>query len=304
MDEQRKIYRIFQLISRLRMPLGCTKAEVAEDFDTTVRTIERNFNLLRDLGFQIEKNGNRFRIPKTDSNVLRHEDMIVFSLEEAVAIRNALDASRISSPLKESLLDKLYALTELEEMAETLRTNTISTNISNIRNAIRSNEQLLLKNYHSVNSNKVSDRLVEPLRFFQYYRYFLAFDTGRMQVRQFKTDRIGVALNTGEPWKYKHLHNMQQIDVFGLSGTKPITLTLELNSRSKLLLEEEFPDARQFIRVVEDHWVFEGPVYSFEGAGRFVAGLADNIKVIGPEAFRQFMKDKLKRATQWIDICE
>lgn len=297
------MYRVFQLISRLRTPLGCTKAEVAEDFDTTVRTVERHINLIRDLGFTIEKNGKRFRIPKTDTNGFRHEDMIVFSLEEAVAIRDALDSGRIESPLKESLLDKLYALTELDELAETLRTNVISSNIAHIRNAIKGKEQLLLRNYHSVNSNKVTNRLVEPLRFFQYYRYFLAFDTGRMEVRQFKTDRIGEASPTGEPWKFRHLHNMQQIDVFGLAGTQSVTVILELNSRAKLLLEEEFPDARQFIRSVDDYWIFEGPVYSFEGVGRFVAGLADNIKVISPEPFRQFLRDKLKRATEWIDIC-
>lgn len=303
MDEQRKIYRVFQLIARLRTPFGCTKAEVADDFDTSVRTIERNLQLLRDLGFQIEKNGSRFRIPKTDTNSLRHEDLIVFSLEEASAIRDALDSGRIESPLKESLLDKLYALTELDELAETLRTNVISSNIAHIRNAIKGKEQLLLRNYHSVNSNKVTDRLVEPLRFFQYYRYFLAFATGRMQVRQFKTDRIGEAISTNESWKYRHLHNLQQIDVFGLTGTEPVTITLELNSRAKLLLEEEFPDARQFIRSVGDHWIFEGPVFSFEGAGRFVAGLADNIKVLGTDAFRKFMREKLKRAKEWIDIC-
>lgn len=303
MDEQRKMYRVFQLIARLRTPLGCTKSEVADDFDTTVRTVERHFNLIRDLGFAIEKNGKRFRIPKSDNNGFRHEDMIVFSLEEAAAIRDALDSGRIESPLKESLLDKLYALTELDELAETLRTNVISCNIAHIRNAIKSKEQLLLKNYHSVNSNKVTNRLVEPLRFFQYYRYFLAYDTGRKEVRQFKTDRIGEAVTTGKPWQFRHLHNMQQIDVFGLAGTQSVTVVLELNSRAKLLLEEEFPDARQYIRTFDNHWIFEGPVYSFEGIGRFVAGLADNIKVVSPEDFKQFLKEKLKRASEWIDLC-
>ncbi|MDP3462610.1 MAG: WYL domain-containing protein [Bacteroidales bacterium] len=298
MDEQRKIYRVFQLISRLRAPLGCTKNDVARDFDVTVRTIERNLNMLRDLGFRIEKNGNRFRIAKPETTHLLHEDLIVFSLEEASAIRNALDTSRIESPLRESLLDKLYALTELDEMAKTLRNNSISSNIAEIRKAIKSREQLCLKDYHSVNSNTVSDRLIEPIRFYHYYRYLMAYETESGEIRQFKTDRIGSVKPNGKAWKFEDKHQLQYMDVFGLSGMQPFSITLKLNNRAMRLLIEEFPDASEHIVAQHDGYVYTDLVCSYEGVGRFVMGLADSIEIVEPEGFRIFIHDKLSAAIQ------
>lgn len=296
MEDHRKIYRIFQLIARLRGPFGCTKEAVARDFEVSVRTIERNLSLLTDLGFHITKEGNRFKIQQHSKDMLCHEDLIVFTLEEACAIRDALDAGRIEGPLRKSLLDKLYALTELDELSETLRINLVSHNISLIRQAIKSKQRIYLKNYHSVNSNSISNRLVEPIRFFNYYRYVLAWEVDTRQVRQFKTERIGAVEHTGKPWKNEAQHGTQRIDVFGLSGNKPQNVRLQLSNRAKHLLEEEFPDAATQISPAGDQYLYQGNVFSYEGIGRFVMGLADEINVSEPDELRDFIRNKLEKA--------
>lgn len=296
MDEQRKIYRVFQLIARLRSPFGCTKESVANDFEVSTRTIERNLNLLRDLGFIIEKNGDRFKILQYGKDFLRHEELIVFTLEEACAIRDAMDLGSIAGPLRKSLLDKLYALTELDELSETLRKNSVSMSIAQIRLAIKNKERIILKNYHSVNSNSVSNRLVEPIRFYNYFRYLLAFEVESASVRQFKTERIGEVQQTSKSWKCENLHGNQRIDMFGLSGNKPVAVVLKMTNRARHLLEEEFQDTTLLISQVDDYYVYKGQVYSFEGIGRFIMGLADDVQVIEPIALQQFVVRKMNAA--------
>ncbi len=265
--EQKKIYRVFQLIARLRSPFGASKAALARDFECTERTIERYMVLLADIGFDIGKRNGYFYIERIDRHGLKPEDMIVFSPEEAALVRDAVLSSTPNSPLQKSLLTKLYALTDLDELSQTLYSNSVSRSISTVRRAIRSGEQITLKDYHSVSSNRVSDRLVEPIKFFGYYTYLLALEVLTREVKQFKTDRIGSVEPTGRPWEHAHLHGQKRIDAFGMSGTQPIPVVLRLSTRAHCLMEEEFPDAAPHIARTEDGAIFRGSVYSFDQIG-------------------------------------
>ena len=60
-----------------------------------------------------------------------------------------------------------------------------------------------------------------------------------------------------------------------------------------LLLREEHPLSIPYTEKKEDHYLFTGPVASFEGVGRFVLGLIDEIQVIGNPSFREYVQHKL-----------
>ncbi len=70
MSDLKRIYRIFQLISRLRSPLGVSKKNVAVQCELTERTIERYFELLDDLGLDLDS-------PKFEGN--KNEADVKFS---------------------------------------------------------------------------------------------------------------------------------------------------------------------------------------------------------------------------------
>jgi predicted DNA-binding transcriptional regulator YafY len=294
MDEQRKFFRIFQLLSRLRSPLGCIKNEVARDFEVSERTIERYFELLRDLGFEIEKAGNRFIIQKLDKKDLRHEDMIVFSLEEATAMRDAVLNCTHSGPLQKSLMDKLYALTELDELADTIFKQTVARNINTIRVAIKAKQQVLLKNYRAVSAQSGKDYLIEPIRFYRYFGYFMAYDVHDRKVKQFKTERITDAELMSKDWQFEQLHENFRIDVFGMTGSEKIKVKLKLTNRARLLLEEEFPGALPGIKKLNGVEYYEGEVYSTKGVGRFIMGLLDEVEIIEPIELHEYIKEKIK----------
>jgi proteasome accessory factor C len=298
MVEHKKLYRIFQLISRLRAPFGALKSDLARDFDVTERTIERYFVLLRDLGFNIEKRDEYFCIPAIDKYSVNPEDLIVFSVEEAAVIRDAIIRGNHQSPLHKSLLTKLYALTDIDELSETLYHQNISKSISTIRKAIKEKEQVLLKSYHSVSSNRTSDRLVEPIRFVNYYTYFLAFEVSSKKVKQFKTDRLGTAEPTGSPWQFEKKHGSTRIDAFGMSGTKPIRVKLKLSPLALRLLEEEHPFTSLSIRKSDNAPILSCDVYSFEGVGRFIMGLLNEIEILEPDELKIFVEEKVLKWKQ------
>jgi predicted DNA-binding transcriptional regulator YafY len=292
--DHKKLYRVFQLISRLRSPYGASKSDLARDFFVSERTIERYFVLLKDLGFEIKKRSEFFCIEKMDKYSVNPEDLIVFSIEEAAIIRDAIVNRSMQTPLQKSIITKLYALTDMDELSETLYRQSISRNLSIIRSAIKSREQVLLKAYHSVNSNHTGDRLVEPIRFVSYFTYLLALEVKSKQVKQFKTDRIGTAETTGKPWEHESLHDNTHIDAFGMSGTTPIPVTLRLSPRAQRLMEEEHSDAMLNITPMNDYYIYQGQVYSFEGIGRFIMGLLNEVEIDEPAALREYVESKVK----------
>lgn len=278
------------MISRLRSPIGCVKKEVADDFDVSERTIERHMNLLRDLGFDIIKTGNRFKIEGIDNRALKHENLIGFSLEEATVIKNALLAGGIKQPLQKSVIDKIYALSELDELAETIYNQTVSKNIAAIRGAIKSQEQIVLKHYQSVSSKLSRDYHVEPIRFYNYFQYLVAYDIKAGRVKQFKTERVLSVENTGLDWQNLSAHKQFEVDVFGMGGEDEIAVKLKLTKRSHHLLIEEYPDAIQDIRKYGGEAYYEGRVRSVRGVGRFVMGLLDEIEVIEPQELKDYIR--------------
>ncbi len=293
MNEQRKILRVFQLVARLRGPFGCIKEDVARDFEVSTRTIERYFELLSDLGFDIVRQGKAFRIPPRARSDFDAEDLFVFSLEEAAIIRGALLNCSSAAPLQKTILDKLYALTDLDELSETFYKQSIATSISRIRTAIREKRQVILRTYHSISRDTATDRLVEPIRFYYYYRYFLAYEPASKKVKQFKTERIGGVEISDAPVTHESEYGLQRIDVFGLSGEQPIMVKLCLSRRAALLLGEEFPDAELHLVKRGRHTWFEGPVYQLEGVGRFVMGLLGEVEVVEPEVLNEYINKRL-----------
>ncbi|MBK9290290.1 MAG: WYL domain-containing protein [Bacteroidetes bacterium] len=295
MDDSRKIFRFLQMLSRLRSPLGSTKEELARDFGLSRRTVERYFALVRDLGFLLTQRDGRYCIESVDKRSMRHEELIVFTLEEAAILREALLSQPIKPELHRGLLDKLYALTELDNLSETLYKQSVARHISAVRQAIRQNEQIWLRSYHSMSSHTERDYLVEPIRFSHYFRYLLAYDVHAGMVKQFKTERIGDVEPTGLAFQHAEKHQAQGVDAFGMSGHTPINVRLKLNRRAHHLLVEEYPDTIPYVRNENGQTIFRGKVYAFEGVGRFVLGLPGQVEVLGPKSFKAYLNDQLKK---------
>ncbi|HYG04773.1 MAG TPA: WYL domain-containing protein [Chryseosolibacter sp.] len=284
-----KLMRLFQIIAVLKSG-HWTIQQLADRFDTSVRTIYRYIKLLEEVEFLIEKDfNNRYFIVTSDDDPTQ----TIFTIEETKVIRKLIQGAG-DNPLKDSLLRKLALNSELDSMPQLFVKVRLSKFIEELASAIKHKHQVVLKNYHSANSNEISDRLVEPIHFGDNYQSIIAFDTKDKVCKQFKLDRIGEVLEMENVFKYESQHEKKDADIFGFSGKDQKWVTLKLGMRAYLLMREEFPLALQYLEQKEDCYQFHGPVSNYEGIGRFALGLIDDLKIVGPEEFRQFIANKMK----------
>ena len=78
----------------------------------------------------------------------------------------------------------------------------------------------------------------------------------------------------------------------------PSLLTCELISSAKSLLLEEFPLAEKDLKREDAKWILRTVIHSLEGAGRFVIGLAADVKILEGDALRKYILDYQKKYIQ------
>lgn len=286
---QAKLLRLFQIIAVLKAG-HWTIRQLAERFDTSERTIYRYINLLEEVDFLIEKDfDNRYFIITSEDDPSQSQ----FSVEETRLMKKLIQSGTDDNPLKNLLLKKLSLNSELDSMPRLFLKARLGKFVDQFAEAIRDKKQVILKNYHSAHSNEIRDRLVEPIHFGDNYQSIMALDTADKICKQFKLDRIGEVIPFNKEFAFEHLHKKNQTDIFGFNGDANTWVTLQLSLRAYLLLREEYPLSLPFLTKEEDHYLFHGPVANFDGVGRFVLGLIDEVKIKSPDSFIDFLRNKL-----------
>lgn len=295
MIPQAKILRVFQLIGLLKGG-GRTVDQLAQQLDSTSRTVYRYFKLLEEIGFIIDQDFHgRYFIHQEEGE--NPEDR--FTLEEVSILRQLIQSGADKHPLRGTLLKKLAFHSEAKELPEQFLKLRVAKMFRSLSEAIEEKKQVVLKNYHSANSQEITDRLVEPFQFGEGFQSVQALDTKDKQNKYFKLERIGEVVILDKPYKFEKLHEKSSTDIFGISGKKQSWVTLTLSLRAYVLMREEFPLSLPYLEKNETEeersYTFNGPVLNFKGVGRFVMGLADEITVVSPAEFKTYIKEKLKQ---------
>ena len=83
-----------------------------------------------------------------------------------------------------------------------------------------------------------------------------------------------------------------------MTGDTTTWITLNLKLRAYLLFREDHPlSIPYFEKKDEGYYQFHGPVNNFDGIGRFVLGLMDEIVIVEPREFREFVSERIGRRT-------
>lgn len=297
MIPQAKLLRIFQLIGLLKGG-GRTVAQLASQLNATERTIYRYFKLLEQIGFIIEQDFNRRYFIHRDEGE-NPEDR--FTLEEVNVLRQLIQSGASGHPLQGDLLRKLAFHSEAQNLPEQFLKLRVARLFHSLNEAIENKRQVILKQYHSANSQEVTDRTVEPFQFGEGFQSVLALDIKDKQCKYFKLERIGSVNTLEKPFRFEKLHKRVHTDSFGISGRKETWIKLRLSLRAYVLLREEYPLTLPYIEKEETDeektYIFNGPVLSFKGVGRFALGLVDEVTILSPSEFKTYLKDKLKQQT-------
>ncbi len=167
--------------------------------------------------------------------------------------------------------------------------------VSRLQHACTQRKCVILHDYASSNSGKVSDRFVEAYNVLPEDDLVVCLDRNKFTIKIFSINRIGyVEILENEPWKYQASHKKINVDVFHMTGDSPVHVSLQLDLMAKNLLIEEYPSSKNFIKSHkgdDNIWYFDTNVYKLEGVGRFYMGLANHIKILDAPELQSYVKE-------------
>lgn len=298
MAEQAKFQKMLEVLLMLDCKYGRTIQEISERFDISQRTVYRYIDTFKQVGFVIENNNGYFKINKEESTSQDISQLLHFTEEEAFILSKAIHTIEDGSEMKEKLVKKLYSLYDFDRVIYAITKKEETENIYNLIQAIKQQKQVVLKEYKSGHGKDIRDRIVEPIDFTINYLGVWCYDTEDQSNKIFKTARIKEVIILDDGWQFKPNHHKGITDIFRMQSFEPIAIQLKLSMLACNLLMEEFPLSEKYIKQVDENtYLLTAEVGNFLGVGRFVLGLSDEIKVIYPQVFKDYLNSKLKEGS-------
>ena len=296
-----KISKLLRLMKLLTGNVSRTIDQLAKEMGITSRTVYRYIDTIREAGFVVNKlYGNVYQMGTVSRGMTDFRKLIYFTEEEAYLVARMIEGIDNNNVLKRDLQRKLASVYDCTSIANYIDNPDNAANIEALNEAIKKKIQVVLKSYESANSDETKDRLVEPFSFTPNMIDIWAYDVEKGDNRLFKVMRIHSVESTDMPWAFEDEHEVKKPDVFRMVGAPIETISLQLNTRSKNLLLEEYPLAEKDLRRDGGKWLLRTTINSVEGAGRFVLGLAADIKVLKGNCLLDYIVQYDKKYIQTI----
>ena len=277
-----RILRLLDLMKLLSSNVDYTIKELMDRLDISRRSVFRYLDTLRVAGFAVQKKkGTSIHklLSKSDDSIDLSR-LIHLSEEEAYLLHNLLGALSSDCQVMINLEEKLTALFNATSVTEIIGNKVNGENIMRLRQAIDEKKQVTLVGYESGNTMSISDRLVEPIKFSTNYADVYAYEVATGKTKTFKIARIRNVSVSLKDWQYEDRHENIEADCFRMTGKEDIPVTLRMTLKAKSLLVEEYPLTSRDMSFADGYWWLRTTVKDLAGVGRFVIGLADQIKVI------------------------
>lgn len=291
MFNQHKIYRVLQLISQLQNKPSKSVRFMSNFLECTERTTYRYIDLLKQLGFDIQKDEHNKFFILSDKDT---DD--IFTKEEAGYLIEMIKTVGKENKLQHAVLKKIYLKSEASHQAKSLFKAHLSKLVEKINKSIEQDKKVVLKQYHSVNSNKISDRLVEPFQFTENYNAICAFEIASKQNKYFNLERIIDVEVVNEPQENHKFHEVEKTDVFGFTerNGEKFAVELQLSLRAYILFKEANSGLDKFITKIEnsDLYLLKVNVNNPKPIVSLIRGLKDEIIIDGSRAFIEYLKNE------------
>lgn len=286
-----RLLRIMQLLTDKRKRY--TVNELSEILDISARSVYRYIGTFEAVGFIVQKHDGMVWLARESSHFRTIADIVYFTEEEAFVLKRAVEALDPLNPAVNGIKSKLYSLYDYRKVANIVVNETTSSNVNALLDSIALEKQIILKKYRSSHSSMVTDRLVEPIQFGSNMVDILCYELSSNSCKSFKVARIGQVVKSENDWKYKERHEKIVTDAFRFSSTSLFEVTLKLSMIAANLLMEEYPLTSDKIEKISDtEYIYKDNVCSYEGVGRFVLGLCNEIEIIDGQLFQAFIDKK------------
>jgi proteasome accessory factor C len=293
-DTPIKVVRIFKLLNCLSEFPPKTVERLAQIIDVSPKTIYKDIHIIASLGYDIDKDDqHRYHI-KYSAPYQYHLDDAEKKLIIGLVKEAGLNTNTITS-ITQKLKSKIYPDASNFKIMKQLNVIRI------LIDAIAQKLPVVLIQYQSTTiGSKKRDRHVLPLYFDEMRMTFTAFDFEKAQAQLFKVSRMkDISMATGK--NYGTIpENLPIVDAFGFAGNMALEVHLLLSKRACAILIEEFANTAPYIYNKEDEsypYSFTTKVCGYEGVGRFVLGMMTEIRVIGDDGFKEYLKKKISEMT-------
>ncbi len=279
MHNQNKLLRLLQLISVLQASPAKTMKTIAKLIGSTERTVYRYLDLLKAVGFSVEKDANNKVY--IDNGSLDIKQM--FTTDEIKLIQESIKIVAKSSPLKDSIIQKLSLNNEASLAGNNILKVHLSNLVEKITKGILERKVIVLKKYYSANSQQISDRQVEPIKFTDNYTSLVAFEIASESIKYFNLERITDVLVKNKSMSHTSKHQDVKPDVFGFGETKKsYQLVMKMSLRAWLFLKDEYPMTIPYTKKdkATGNYILTTTVFSLLPAKRFAKGLPGEIEFL------------------------
>jgi len=301
MPHDNKSFRLLRLLFFLSGSYPKTRKECADFLDIRDSAFYNYCNEIKNIGFKLQQKDGKYWVEADDKPTQMLANLLHFSEEEAYILAKSIDAIEGHSLPASRLKQKLVAFLNHDKAVEAYLKKEKPEMLSELNNAVKNKKQVLLLNYASGNSQTVRDRRVEPFGFKDDFNLVWAFDIDIKKNRQFKICRMEDVVQTPFDWEFERLHHSEPVDVFRNTGELNKQVQFELNLRARNLLAEEYPLAEKYIaETAKNRFLFKAPVAKYEGPGRFVLGIAEDIRLVGDDGFLEFVKEKINKCQHFL----
>lgn len=297
--DQPKIERLLRLMMMLTANNRYSVEELADRLETSPRTIYRYIDTFKEAGFLITKKGECFRIDKKSKYFKDISQLVHFTEEEAYILNSAIESIDPTNVIKQNLKAKLASVYDFKMLAECVVKGENARNVNSLIEAIENRKQVVLKDYTSGHSKKVSDRLIEPLSFTTNYIQVWGYEVSSGKNKLFKLSRIGSVEVLEDDWAFENEHSVGMMDIFRITSFEQIPIKLKLGLMASSLLVEEYPLAEKYLSPAPDDsnsHILDIKVCGYEGVGRFVLGLLDDIEILQGDGLKEFLRERMKMA--------
>ena len=296
MPTETKTHRILRIILFLSNSYPKTKEDCISFLGIGDTAFYSYCNVLKETGFDLHQKDGKYWIDYQDQDFHVLQNILHFSEEETYLLSKSIDMIEEKQVCTTRLKQKLSAFLNQDMTIESYIRKEKSAVVQALRNAQKEKKQILLINYASGNSQTVKNRMVEPFEFKDDFNLIWAFDTAINQNRQFKICRIEDLSESLLPWEYERLHRSKPVDIFRNTGDLNKQIEFSLNLKARNLLIEEYPLSERFLsKINNNQFVLKAPVAKYEGPGRFMLGLAEDIQIMGDDGFLDYLKTKINK---------
>lgn len=294
--DQPKIKRELQLLMLLANNRYATIGDICERLEISERTFYRYVDTFRSAGFVVKKNDNNVYKLETNDNVSRElGELLYFSEEEAYTLKAAIDSIPTDNTFRQSLKKKLYAVYDYKLIADIAVDSHDHKVLDELNKAIARRRRVCLRKYHSAHSNTTTDRVVEPYEITSTSDQVWCYELASRSVKMFKVSRIEEVELLEDEWQFEAEHAVGYIDIFRIHSTQRFHIELRLSQRAASLLREEYPLSAQYMtEVAANRYLLTTEVCSFEGVGRFILGLYNDVEIIESAELKEFVKYRVR----------